>query len=1406
MILLCASAAVAQGVVQDQVTAFAAKTGAVPTVSKITNSISFLRFPAARPYSVSGENVQQKSLNFLNENAGLFAIRKNLDAFSPKEEIADNYGLRHVTVQQTYNGVPVYSGVLKFHYNKDANISSLNGNFIPGIKVSTVADISQERAGQIAVKLVTGQKLNLLSQPSKAGSPPLKIAKNALWIFQKGLAQGTPQGAKYLVYEVEVRNDANVREFVFVDAHSGAIIEQFTGIHELDRVLHEGSINSTPIWVETDLTTSAKFNALDKWQKSEIETAGQISNLMKNAFGRLSYNGGANTTMITVNNDPGINCPNANWNGVSANYCTDIAADDVVAHEWGHAYTEYTSGLIYAWQSGAINEAYSDIWGETVDQLNNYFDAGETNTPNTGCGTTARWQLGEGTTIGALRDMWDPNCKGNPGRVQDPLFWCSSDDNGGVHINSGVVNHTYALLVDGGTYNNQTITGINFTKAAHIFWRAQSMYLTNTSNFASLADALEQACQDLIGLGTNLEGLSTTETPAGPSGQIMTANDAAQLAKVILATELRKENFCGFMPILKPVTALCEGANPNLALFSENFEAGLGAFIATEVTSSGNWVTRHWVQSNAPGGRSGKVAYAIDYAGDNCVTNQTGILRLESPLINIPVGTPGNLNMAFDHYIAIEEAYDGGNIKYSLNGGAWTILPQSAFTANGYNAVLASANAQNTNPLRGTPAFTGTDGGTIFGSWGQSQIDLTSIGLAAGGNIKFRWELGTDGCGGIDGWYIDDIKVFTCAITPTVHFALETDHINEGLATTPGVGCLPYIDKIVTVQIDKAPTQPVTVTLKTPTGTAKSGATADYTISPASVTLQSGNLSQNFTVRIYNDAYVEGSETIILAYDLNANGGNGHAAPAFQTQTITIDDDDLTPGNYTDVLLSSGFNTGPGGWIIKNEGNSFDSWKLANYNNAALDPDGRPFLFANSDAAGSGILMDESAESPVLNTSGRKNMVLTFAQDFNPYNGGYAETGNVDIWDGTTWQTVLSQTQTIPRRGSIFGTADIQTINIPDAYANANMKIRFHYQALWDNWWAIDNVVLTSSNSTGIQSAVNTGTAAQQYLGPNETAVFYDPASGNLIAQIKNLTNHDYGCTTVEIDRAGNNETTWFGNYKITNKTVKVTPTNNNTAGEYEITLYYKSTELGTFTGNSIKSMGKSTGGIGAGNVATSSWAEVQVKEAFSTDLAYTAKFKSGFSGFGLSDAPPQGALPVTLLSFTGKHSAEGNLLSWATTSEVNNDYFVVEHSTNARTFDALGTVSGIGNSKVTNSYKFLDNKFSKGVNYYRLKQVDKDGTTSYSKMISVDALNEKALKFFPNPVLSVLSMELPDLTSETLNLRIINTAGQEIIRKDKIQTRNGVLTYDVSKLSTGIYQVVLSGANSSYNFSVIKQ
>ena len=78
---------------------------------------------------------------------------------------------------------------------------------------------------------------------------------------------------------------------------------------------------------------------------------------------------GADGVMHSVWNIPSTpqTCPNAFWNGVATFYCEGVAPDDVVAHEWTHAYTDSTHNLIYQWQSGALNESFSDIFGEIVD-------------------------------------------------------------------------------------------------------------------------------------------------------------------------------------------------------------------------------------------------------------------------------------------------------------------------------------------------------------------------------------------------------------------------------------------------------------------------------------------------------------------------------------------------------------------------------------------------------------------------------------------------------------------------------------------------------------------------------------------------------------------------------------------------------------------------------------------------------------------------------------------------------------------------------------------------------------------------------------------------------------------------------------------------------------------------------
>ena len=742
------------------------------TISNSTSNPNFIYF--SQSVKLKSTDAKTKASEFLAENFRAFNLRSANDLVL-LDETTDNYGLKNVTYRQQYQGIPVYDGLLKFHFNAKEELSSINGNSISIAKLNTVPDITAAEAEIIARDMVTKQDLN-------KSNTPLQTAKTNLIIFPKNLMQGgivTP----YLAYQIEVTNKKDVREYIFINAHTGELVEQFTGIHPIDRKLYETNTTATNLkWKEGD----AFPGTLSSWQQNEVVTSEHVYNFFKNAFGYVSYDA-ADHTMITVNNDPTISCPNARWNGTYAGYCDGTATDDVIAHEWGHAYTEYTSGLIYQYQSGALNESYSDVWGETIDLINNYMDEGENLSvrTTTACSGSLRWKVGEDATSfgGAIRDMWNPNCNGDPAKVLDAAnYYCGTADSGGVHTNSGVTNHLYALLVDGGTYNGYTMTGMGFVKAAHLWWRAQKNYLTATSDFANFADALEASANDLIGV--NLQGLSTTGTPAGLTGLSITSADVQNVKNGILAVQLRTSpaTQCNYTPLLaQSAPSLCASATNN-PLFKEDWENGLGNWTVTNVpTKPSTWEARDWtIKSNLPKSRPGKAIFAIDPINGDCASNlQNGILRLESPTITMPTFTSGKYEMAFNHYVATESTWDGGNIKYSLNEGSWTLVPVTAFTYNGYNSTL-DGTSSNDNPLKGQRAFTGTDGGSLGGSWGQSVIDLSKLGVTSGSKIKFRFEMGTDGCNGVEGWYLDELYVYNCST-----LAVEDVKKQNGISVFP---------------------------------------------------------------------------------------------------------------------------------------------------------------------------------------------------------------------------------------------------------------------------------------------------------------------------------------------------------------------------------------------------------------------------------------------------------------------------------------------------------------------------------------------------------------------------------------------------------------------------------------------
>ena len=930
------------------------------SVDRTTGAASFVRIPrsAGSTRALDGRSPEEKATQFLRDHGSVFGIQNLGSELSLIETKVDALGNTRLTYQQLHQGVEVFGALLRVHVDQRGGVSVANGTFVPQIKLSTVPSLSAQSVGEIATRHVLAQR-GVRNVPT--GIVPLA---QKLYVFRAGLARGI-SGSNHLVYEVEVANlQLTVREFIYVDAHSGLIVDQISGIHEHEREISEETLDNV-IWDEgngdPDPIPSdwlgASSQLIEDW-RNEADGAKESYNFFASLTGGayLSYDGN-DAIMRTVNNDPTINCPNANWNGTSTNYCTGVTGDDTVAHEWGHAYTQFTSDLIYQWQPGGLNESYSDIWGEAVDLLNsrgadspnmprtpdacsiyqtsvppvltinapdsiagsydaggasfgaaltaegitgnvvladdgtgdeappdpattdaceplvnadeisgnialidrgscaftekvksaqdagaiaviiaNHVDGGDATlsmggedaeitipalsigysdsvlikeelatgvnatlqlAPVSEADDSYRWLSGEDDPAfgGAIRDMWNPTCFGHPGKVSDEEYHCTVDDNGGVHRNSGVPNHAFALMVDGGTYNGFTIPAIGLTKASHIHWRANSVYEGPISKFPDHADALETSCMDLI--NEPLYKLTTNADEIGVvSDEVISEADCNAVAAVIAATEMRLEpTQCDFQPAFAEAPALCQDLGEVETLLSEDWESGSlpeGWTVGTHdlvdpsMASNPDWS----VVDNLPDARGGFAAFVPDTVGlGDCVVDvEAGAYFLDSPLITLPEGVVV-AHVAIDHLFGIELGWDGGNFKISVNGGPYQLIPAANFSVNPYNG---SINDPNDNPLLGEPAFTGGAGGEVVSAWGQSQINL--FGLAGPGDtIQIRADFGVDGCNGVVGWYLDDFQVYACSAEVAGQFcgnkAIDTAETCDDGNTEDGDGC-----------------------------------------------------------------------------------------------------------------------------------------------------------------------------------------------------------------------------------------------------------------------------------------------------------------------------------------------------------------------------------------------------------------------------------------------------------------------------------------------------------------------------------------------------------------------------------------------------------------------------------------
>ena len=199
----------------------------------------------------------------------------------------------------------------------------------------------------------------------------------------------------------------------------------------------------------------------------------------------------------------------------------------------------------------------------------------------------------------------------------------------------------------------------------------------------------------------------------------------------------------------------------------------------------------------------------------------------------------------------------------------------------------------------------------------------------------------------------------------------------------------------------------------------------------------------------------------------------------------------------------------------------------------------------------------------------------------------------------------------------------------------------------------------------------------------------------------------------------------------------------------------------------------------------------------------------TGLTDLASSEFPSQSTLPVSFGDVAVKKAGANAEVNWTTLSEFNNSHFIVERSTDAVSFKSVGTVAGKGNSSFTQNYSFTDVAVSGTVLYYRIKQVDVDGTSSYSKTVALRSGNARINNYavYPNPFVSNIKVQIDAKEKEEVMIRINNLTGQTLITKRvTVQAGNNIVVFDnLQQLQNGLYMLEVVTKDGKQTQKMIK-
>ncbi|WP_105617698.1 M4 family metallopeptidase [Vallitalea okinawensis] len=504
---------------------------AEPDTEKITWSKKHgtPEFIAGELTNSSNENAEDILFNYLTNNKEKFKYGEgnSKESFAILSKGTDALGYTYFRLQQMYKNVPIYGSTQTAHINEDGVLTSISGAVIPELHKQDKLKLTKKISKKDAIE--TAQN-DLSFEPEYEQDPNADLV---IYYSENEATYAYLVNLNFLYPEPGNWN-------YFIDAVSGEIIDKYnsiyyprpspvpttgddllgTGTGVLGDVKDINTLLSSSVYYLVDRTRGDGIQTFDGASKTRLP--GTIwsdgDNILNdtydraavdaqhytaitydyymNTFGRNSFDDNGALIKATVHYGRDYN--NAFWNGYQIVFgdgdgieLIEVSGSlDVIAHELTHAVTEYTADLIYKDESGALNEAMSDVFGTSVEFYAN-------NNPD--------WLLGEDVYTPAIpgdafRSMEDPTLFGDPDHYDDRYI--GTLDNGGVHWNSGIINKTAYLISEGGSHYGVVVSGIGMDKMGAIFYRALTQHLTASSTFSQARAALAQSAAELYGAGS----------------------------------------------------------------------------------------------------------------------------------------------------------------------------------------------------------------------------------------------------------------------------------------------------------------------------------------------------------------------------------------------------------------------------------------------------------------------------------------------------------------------------------------------------------------------------------------------------------------------------------------------------------------------------------------------------------------------------------------------------------------------------------------------------------------------------------------------------------------------------------------------------------------------------------------